>query len=159
MLFFKIFGASLVLLCGLSLARTLNGRAANALSQTEAWARLVASVKSEVECFSLPIGEILARISDGELERLGCSLRTRPRTLSELVAGTRWSDRETEMIARRFCDEFGKSLRDEQVGRCAYFISELEERKKSLASELPAKRKLNSTLCISVCLGLLILFV
>ena len=158
MLFFKIFGAFLTALSGIMLSVTLNRRASLSLGRAEGWERLIGLIKREVECFSLPISDILAR-TDGELLALcGYTGKAVPKDLSELVAGTAFCDAETMGIAQGFAAEFGKCYRDEQVGRCAYFLSLMEERRRKLASEMPARRRLNMTLCMSGSLCALILF-
>ncbi len=136
----------------------LNRRATAALRQTEAVCELMGYIKAQIECFSLPIGDILARADRQLLSACGYGGSTAPPSLSELCLHIRWEDRESEKIFRRFCSEFGRSFRAEQVSRCAYFLSLLEDRKKTQDRELPAKKKLNSTLCLSSSLALLIFF-
>ncbi|MBQ8849429.1 MAG: hypothetical protein IJ011_03735 [Clostridia bacterium] len=158
MLFYKILGAALVAGSGVMLSLYLNRRASAALQRAEAWAALIGKIKSEVECFSLPISAILSRVDGDLLISCGYAAQRAPRTLSELIGKMRWADRETERIARGFISDFGQSYRAEQVGRCAYYLSLMEGRKEELRSELPSKRRLNSTLCLAGSLGLLILF-
>ncbi len=158
MIFFKIFGAFLTALSGIMLSVTLNRRASLSLKRVEGWERLMGRIKREVECFSLPISDILARTDVELLTLCGYTGKAAPKDMSELVAGTVFCDGETMGIAKRFASEFGKCYRDEQVGRCAYFLSLMEERRRKLASEMPARRRLNMTLCMSGSLFALILF-
>lgn len=158
MIFFKITGACLLVGSGIMLSRSLNRHAELSLQRAEAWATLLGTIKNEIECFSLPIADILLRIDRELFLSCGYMGDTPPKTLRALADGTKWADKETRRSIYRFISEFGRSYRDEQVGRCAYYQALVEERKKALMSALPSKRRLNSTLCLSGSLCLLILF-
>ena len=158
MLFCKIFGAFLTVFGGVMLSRTLNRRMLNALRRVEAWTALLRRIKTEIECFSLPIRDILKKTDRELLLACGYAGISAPDSLSELVSSVRLADGVTEELIRRFASEFGRCYRSEQVERCAYYLSLMEDRRKSLLSELPSKKRLNSTLCIAGSLGLLILF-
>lgn len=158
MLLFKLIGAILLGLSGGMIAYELNKNATRALLQTEAFCRLLNHIRSQVECFALPIVDILSTADIELLRECGYTGKDAPTSLSKLYEGTHWRDSRTEMIIRRFSDEFGKSYRAEQVGRCSYYLSLLEERKRTAERELPAKKKLYLTLCTSASLAVLILF-
>lgn len=158
MLFFKMLGGSLMLLGGAMLSRALNRRMLIALRRAEAWTVLLRSIKNEIECFSLPIRDILKKTDTELLHACGYTREAPPDSLSELISSARNVDGETERIIGRFASEFGRCYRSEQVERCAYYISLMEDRRIALLSELPSKKRLNSTLCMAGSLGLLILF-
>ena len=56
-----------------------------------------------------------------------------------------------------FADGFGKSYRDEQLKGLDNTLNILVERKKILDAEFPKKKRVNTTLCISAALALIIL--
>lgn len=159
MIYLKILGCVLVALSGIAVSITLGRGFASALRCAESWERLLVRIKNEIECFSLPISDILLRVEPSLLRQCGYQGKDTPRGLSELLDKTVFADRETERIITRFTSEFGRSYKNEQVGRCAYFASLMEERKRKLASELPQKRKLYATLSAAASLGMIILFV
>jgi len=158
MLIFKVFGALMVGLGGGLICHTLNREAQLSCKRAEAWCSLIGTVKGEIECFSLPISEILKRVDISRFAECGYTKTSVPESLCELVSKTSFSDKETEKIVRNFCSEFGMGYRDEQIKRCEYYRGLLEERKKVLATDLPTKKRLYSTLCVSGSLALLILF-
>ena len=158
MIYFKVIGAIFVAISGVMLTVTLNRRTLTVLRQTEGWEQLLGQIKTEVECFSLPISDILARTDTSLLRLCGYTGADAPRGLLELVENTAFADAEVSRIARRFASEFGRCYKGEQVERCAYFTSLMSGRRQSIAAELPSKRKLNATLCIATSLGLLIFF-
>ena len=159
MIYLKVVGCGLVALSGVAISASLNKRCRCALRCAESWERLFAHIKNQVECFSLPIGEILSRIEPTLLRQCGYSGRTTPTDISELVRGTLFADGETARIAESFASEFGKCYKREQVSRCEYFIALAEERRKKLSAELPSKIKLYATLSAATSLGVIILFV
>ena len=158
MIYFKVIGAIFVAISGVMLTVTLNRRTLTVLRQTEGWEQLFGQIKTEVECFSLPISDILARTDRSLLRHCGYVGADAPRDLSELVENTAFSDAEAGRIARRFASEFGRCYKGEQVERCAYFTSLMSNRRQRIAEELPSKRKLTTTLCIASSLGILIFF-
>ena len=158
MLAYKLMGAALIALSGGLCAYRLNKRASDVYCRTAALCRLLTYVKNEIECFALPISQILSRADRELLLACGHVGKNAPQSLSELCGSIRWADRETRELMERFCSEFGRCYKDEQVQRCAYFLSELDERKRALEKELPSRKKLNSTLCLSGSLALLIFF-
>lgn len=157
-MYIKILGCVFVAVSGFAVSYILNRRVGASLRVAEGWERLLARIKNEIECFSLPIGEILSRTEPSLLRQCGYVGKDAPRGLSELLEHTAFADGEIGRIATRFVSEFGRCYKNEQVGRCDYFFALIEERRKKLASELPSKRKLNVTLSLAVSLGVIILF-
>lgn len=158
MIYLKILGAFFVAFSGIMLSVRLNRRISTSLRHAEAWEQLLGQIKNEVECFSLPVSEILARTDPSLLSLCGYIGESAPEGLSELVENTVFTDAEICRVATRFASEFGRCYKNEQVERCAYFTALMSERRKKIAAELPSKRKLNATVCLSVSLGVLILF-
>lgn len=158
MIYLKILGGIFVALSGVMISYTLNRSVSVALGIAEGWERLLVQIKSEIECFSMPIGEILKRVDPTLLRQCGYTGDERPEELSELLERSVIADRETARIVTRFVSEFGRCYKSEQVDRCAYFTALMGERRKRLAEELPVRRKLNATLCVAASLGLVILF-
>ena len=158
-MYIKILGCALVALSGFAISHTLNRRVSASLRGAESWVRLLTRIKGEIECFSMPIGEILSQTEPSLLRQCGYIGKDAPCGLSELLENTDFADGETGRIVGRFASEFGRCYKNEQVGRCEYFLGLLEERRKKLASELPSKRRLNLTLSLAASLGAIILFV
>ncbi len=155
---YRMLGALLLSLSGALMTYRLNRRAADKLRRAEALCELLSFIRAEVDCFSLPISEILKRADKQTLKDSGYQARCTPHTLWEVYRGIHWQDKQSEKLFHRFCTEFGRGFRDEQVSRCTYFLAQLEEHKRTLERELPSKKKLNSTLCMSGSLALLIFF-
>ena len=68
----RLAGAAILSVCGILLASHLNRSAERRLRETEGWIALLRFVKAQVSCFSLPMGEILARCDADLLSQCGC---------------------------------------------------------------------------------------
>ena len=64
---------------------------------------------------------------------------------------------ESERLLTCFARELGHTHRAEQVGRCDYYLSALEEQRGRLADSLPARTRTDSALCLSCALAAAIL--
>ena len=125
------------------------------VTQTEAVISLVRFLRSEIECFSMPLPRALERCPDEILRACGYKGAKPPRSPSELLDGI--SDTVTKAQLSRLCDEIGKGYREEQLALCDYYLAVFEERRRKLADQLPAKRKMNCTLCVCSALALVII--
>ena len=156
---YRLVGAILLALSGFFGAYLANQKATYALRQAEGWLALLRYVKSQVDCFALPMGRILEGCERSVLRECGYGEEKRPEDLEELLAHSAIRDGETERIVRGFAREFGKSYREEQTKGCAYYCELLSERREALASQLPTRKKMNSTLWISGALAVVILLI
>ncbi len=154
----RIFGAALVSFCGIYAAYIMNSRAKGALTQVEGLLELLRFLRSEIECFSLPIPKILSRCPTGILMQCGCQDR-QPSTLSELFSMLELSDDAAAAAFEKFTSEIGRGYRDEQLTLCDYYIERLEERRRAIGAQLPSRRRVNSALCIAGALAIVIIFV
>ncbi len=157
--FLKSAGAILVLISGVYLGGYLNRSAQGTLGQVEGFLRLLQGIRLQVECFSLPIGEILARTDRSILSACGWRRERSPHDLRELLGGCVITDSETERLLLEFSSEFGKGYRQEQLNRCDCCLRQIEKRKEELAGRLAGKKKVNLTLCTASAAAVVILLV
>lgn len=153
----KIMGAALVIIGGALLSLTLNKRADMESELDYGWLAMLRYIKNQVDCFSLPITEILKKC-DGELfKRCGFGDGEPPKDICSLMSGASFSDKETERMLKEFFGSFGRFYRDEQVAQCQKYISMLESHTESKRRQLPVRKKLNTTLIMSVSIAIAIL--
>lgn len=137
----------------------LNSAASGVLRQVDSFIALLRYIKVQIDCYALPIGDIFARCDTHLLNDCGFRESVPPENLVVFLQGCDIRDRETEEILTGFSEAFGRCYRDEQVRECDYYISLLCDRREKLANELPKRKKLNSTLCISGALAIVILLI
>lgn len=154
---FRVVGASLLSICGILFAAHLNRRAERRLREVEGWIALLRFVKSQVECFSLPMGEILLRCDASVLHECGCVATVAPKSFSAMIEASSFYDAECERLAHAFAEEFGRGYREEVMRGCDYYLAQLTSHKEMLSKKLPAQKKLNATLSICGALALVLL--
>ena len=155
---FKILGMSMVAVGGGAICYFLCKKEDAALCRATAWGTLVSFIGSQVECFALPIGQVLSRADATLLRDCGYIGKKAPTDLKYRIKNSVIEDRTLRAAAEGFCSGFGRGYIDEQTARCKYYAGIFEERKRKLGAELPTKKKLYATLCISASLAVIILF-
>ncbi len=158
MYFYRMAGAVILVFSGFAGAWMMNASATRTLSQTEAFISFLRFIRIQIECFSMPAAEIIARCERELLEDCGLSATEVPQSLEELFERCAVKDSETKEILKKFSASFGKGYREEQLRECDYYLALLCDRRQKLSDELPRKKKLNSTLCVSWALAVVILF-
>ncbi len=154
----KTVGIILLIVGGFLLTASLNKRSADKLANIEAWIDLLSYIKNQVDLFSLPISELLHSCKTEQLRACGYRQCRKPTDISDLIANTDHCDEDVKRIIESFAKDFGKSYRSEEVKRCEFYISELDRHRKIMKEQLPTKKKLTATVCMSVCLGAALFF-
>ena len=156
---YKAVGVLLVFFSGFFIAGRMNKRAENELRLTDSWISLMRYIKGQVECFGMPLENILSKCDIRLLRELGYKKEKAPKDFSELIVECDMPDEESMGLIFEYAKEFGKFYRDEQLKRCNYYISALEEKRKRESEKLPQKKRLNATLWIagSLAVGILLL--
>ena len=109
--FYKLVGALLLALSGVLGAVWMNRRSSMVLRQADGFLALLRYVKNQVECFALPVSEILRRCDPKILSECGYEGEAVPQRMEELVEACRIEDRETVEHMTRFSREFGRCYR------------------------------------------------
>ena len=156
---YKVLGMAVLALCGAFCGFLMNQSATAKCEQTDNLIKFMRYVRNQVECFALPSSEIVSECEKGLLEGCGFYNCRGEYGFERLAEDCEIYDEESERIVCEFLRGFGKSYREEQLRECDYYLSMLQTRRDELFSELPKKKKVNSTLCISfaLCLGLMLI--
>ena len=157
MLFYRIIGALVLILSGVGGAYCMNQAATVSLAQIEGWIAFLRYVRVQIECFALPLNDILRKCDPTLLASCGYEGKSPPETAEALLEGISIRDGAAESILRGFFDEFGKGYREEQVRSCEYHGALLLERRETLSARLPERKKLHSTLCVAGALAVVVL--
>ena len=156
---FKLIGVTLVVVGGAASAYVMNTRVTSSLLQAEAMISFLRYVKLRVDCYAMPIDRILADCDKSIYERIGYADAKKPEDLSCLASRCISLNREIKAIMEKFALEFGKSYREDQVKLCDRYIDELTTLRSDISARLPMRKKLNSTLCISGAMAIVILLI
>lgn len=139
--------------------RALNCRDRAALDQVEALLELMKFTKIQIDCFSMSAPQIFSRYERENLFLCGYEVGEPPKSFEEFLSVVKIKNREAERIFSDFSKGFGMGYREEQLKECEYHIGLLEELKQRLRDELKDKQKLNTTLCVSGALAVIILLI
>ena len=157
MIALRLAGALALTVSGVLVARSINASLNAALVQTEGIVSLIRFLRVQIDCFSMPIGEILSMCSIDELFMCGYKGSVMPKNLSVIVGNMRVSDSVAHKHFCAFASEFGRGYREEQLRACDYYLNLLDEHRREIVASLPSKKKRNSALCVSASLALAVL--
>jgi hypothetical protein len=127
------------------------------LALISGWIELIRYIKGQVECFGIPLEKILSECDIKQLRAIGYEKEGAPKNFSELLTDGCLPDKETGTLILNFTREFGRYYREEQLNRCNYYITALEEKKRDQTEKLPQRKRMNYTLWLSGCLSVGIL--
>ena len=156
----EIWGIILILFSGIGVAIYLIGGAQNVLTCAKAALELITYSKNAVDNYSMPAAEILAGCKQDIIFDLGYdNSKKRPESFLELCDGAQMSDKASAQILLDFANGFGKSYRLQQSEECQRAIEKLRLRVSELEGELPMRKKMIVSVCISVALVIIILLI
>ncbi len=166
----KVLGVICLLAAGAYVAVALGHYEHRRLGVLDAYITLLYHVKGQIDCYALPIRDIFLRTDPALLsaclgeenglspERLEALLGAPESSFLRLVRDSRlYLDPEAERILSSFASELGYTNRADQVTRCDYCITSLDELRRRLSETLPARVRLVATLSVCVAVGAAIL--
>ena len=118
------------------------------LRVVEGWIDTIRYIRTQIDCYLTPLGEILER----------CPSTVGTTDLSALLASSRlYLDADTYRFLETFTRELGGSYREEQLKNCDFCLAELYHKRETLSRELPSRQRLALTLCTCLSIGAAIL--
>ncbi len=146
------------MLGGALTALIINRSLTERLDRIDALLHLMRFIRSQIDCFCLPMSEIFLRV-DEELLR-ACGVELRPESFEILISRLEPKPDDNVMkLLTSFSSQLGSSYREEQLKSLDYHISALSDIRESFEGELKKRKKLNLTLCLSAAAGIVILFI
>ncbi len=158
----RLAGAALLLLAAVLIPREFSRYAARRLSTEEGILGLFLFLRRELSCFSRPVGQALGDFRNEALAVTGFPEALRQTEdmagAAERTVARMPLSEDFRALFLSFADSFGKGYREEEVRRLDAYAGEAQHLLATERRRLPAVRRLVSTLSVSVCLGLLLLF-
>ncbi len=156
MLILKIIGSVLILFAGGAGAVSLVRMEQQRLSVLDGWIDLLQFIRSSIDCFLAPMGEIFTKI-DPDLF-FACMGREKTKNFEELLAASRlFLCGDAHRQLRSFFREIGGGNREDQIKRCDYAIDALRTVRDKQAEELAPKQKAHAAICICAAFAVAIL--
>lgn len=159
MIFCRIMGTAVLFLSGILWASHLNAILTRKKYQAAAIEEWLRFVRGQIDCFSMRISDIFILSGTETLFACGYLSDVMPRDFSEFLERAEIHDRDIKEALCELCASFGGCYREEQLKACDRCIAVVSERRQAISSEMPKKKKLNATLCISAALAVAILLV
>ncbi|MBQ9151723.1 MAG: hypothetical protein IJX72_05685 [Clostridia bacterium] len=162
---YKAVGCLLLLLAGGYVSFSVRRFEHRRLRVLDGYISLIYYVKGQIDCYAMPLGEILARADPAVLS--ACLGLDRPvgspfswghtvgkPPLSVMVQESHlYLAPETERLLNAFTGELGSAYRTEQVARCDYYIQALTEERRKLYETMPARLRACGVLCLCCAIG------
>ncbi len=152
----KLLGALLTVGCGLATSFLLVKREKERLRAIDAWLVLLRYLRTQIDCYLLPIAQILEKAPQDFFLPLRGGARAESME-ALLECSLPYLDAESAALLREFASEVGGSYREEQLKRCDHYLSCLEAQKERLSGELPKRTKLYHALFSCLSMGIAIL--
>ena len=152
----KVIGSALLALAGAVSAISICRYHRRRLDTLDGFISLIHYIKGQVDCYALPIGEILSRLP-AEIF-YDCNCPEGADSIDEIVAECRiYLEEESLRLVEAFASEFGSTFREEQLRRCDHYISSLGAERRVLAEDVIKRSRVGSALWVCSSLAILIL--
>ena len=156
--FFKWAGLCLVACCGIFAGRVLAAYEEQKCRQAEGFLSLLRHIRMQIDCFSLPVGRILAALDDRIREDCGCPAGAAD--MAALLDGTRLLlPEEGCKLLLSFSRDLGNSYREEQLRCCDYYIERLAPLCAELRTGLSKRMRLARVLPAAVSAALILMWI
>ncbi len=149
MMLLKWMGCILLLSAGGSFALCSVRREKKKLTVLDGWIDLIFYIRTQIDCYLTPLGELLAAASPAMLTACTAEGEAVPELEGLLEKARCHLGGESERLLSGFVREIGTGYREEQVKRCDYYLALLREEREKLQTELPQKNRV--TVALSVC--------
>ena len=161
----KLVGSFLLLLAGGYVSVAITSFERRRLRVLDGYISLIYYIKGQIDCYAMPLGEILASADPAVIAAcLGLDMTTplpqvpADRPLSAMVKESRlYLEPETDRLLTTLTGELGSTYREEQVMRCDHYLNALSEERKRLRDTLPSRLRATCTLCICCAVGAAVL--
>lgn len=155
MVFYKVLGGGLIILCGYFCGRSVCQREEKKLRQTEGLIVLVSHIRDMIDRYLMPIDRIL---KECDVEMISaCGLSGECDDLIKMVDEAVFLDDGIRAEMQSFAYELGRGWRESQLKLCDRCLSSLTRERDRLSADLPRSGRATMTLAMAVAAGITIL--
>ena len=156
MILLKLFGVCFLLLSGVFAAFTVTWYEKKKVAVLAGWSDLIWYIRAQIDCYLLPLPEILAKADGALFEACSCR-QPAPDIETVFRASQRYLDPEARRLLSALVREFSLGNRQELLSRCDYYITALGRLRTKKMEDLPAKSRIAAAICIGSALLVVIL--
>ena len=155
MLFYKLLGGGLIILCGYICGRSICQREERKLRQIDGLIDFVSCIRDKIDRYLMPIDRILKECDRDVL--YVCGFSGEAENLCEMVDGAVFFDESIRGEMQSFAEELGRGWRESQLKLCDRSLGALRRERDRLSADLPRSQRAAMTLAMSVSAGITIL--
>lgn len=161
MIVVKVIGASIITITALFSYSEIIKFQKKRIKQINAFIDLIDYIKNQVECFLLPLDQILDRCDKNLLNNCGInSKRSKYKNMDELIESANfYCDDEVIELLNQFSDSFGKAYLHEQLRSCEYFRNELIKIRNKNQEKDAKNQKIQLAVFLSASFSIIILLI
>lgn len=156
--FFKIFGAGVILACGIFAGILFAAYERRRVRQAEGFLSLLRLIRLQIDCFSMPVSRILTTCDRDVLD--ACGVNAPPGDFKTLLLEARlYLSEEICRLLTDFAARLGGSYREEQLRCCDYYIARLAPYCDALRTEQPKRERMALVLPPALSVALILLLI
>ena len=156
MLIFKWLGVGTILFCGVLAGVCFAAFERKKLAQAEGFLSLLRFIRVQIECFSMPVTQILSECDRGVL--LACGTERVPADLTGLLGDVRlYLPEEMCGLLAELSARLGAGYREEQLRCMDYYIARLSPYCDALRADLLKRERMALLLPLTLCAALILL--
>ena len=143
----KILGVILIFGAGVAAAESYILFEKKKIAVLDGWTDLIRYIRLQIDCFLMPLPEILAGADRALLS--ACNCERREKSLCGVYRSSqRYLDRDSRRLLCSFLREIGSGYREEQLRRCDHYIASISSVRARRAEEFPARRRITVAICL-----------
>ena len=131
------------------------------IKQINAFIELIEYIKNQVECFLLPINNIMDNCNDNLLKNCGIRVGLKKDlSLKEIISSvTFYCDEKTSDIIMQFAENFGRNYSREQIIACEHYKNELIKIRNNMLERDAKNKKIQLAVFLSISFSIIILLI
>lgn len=144
----KICGVILILGAGCAAAAFAVRFEKRKIAVLAGWSDLIWYIRSQIDCYLMPLPEILAGADRALLDACCFQGTGHPDLNAVYHASQVYLDQEARRLLCAFVREIGTGYREELLRRCDYYIASLGKIRARRLEELPARGRVATAVCL-----------
>lgn len=149
----------MIVFSAVMIASNISEKTDATIKSVSALREILEHTKNMIDCYSLPVSEILGGINFSLLIDCGFSKNTPPLDFEELLINSHIPDSEAKELMSAFAEGFGKGYRQDELLRCSLYLEKMRSREQKLIKEASKKKNMIFTVAICASLAVVILVI
>ena len=149
----------MIVFSAVMIASNISEKTDATIKSVSALREILEHTKNMIDCYSLPVSEILGGINFSLLIDCGFSKNMPPLDFEEFLINSHIPDSEAKELMSAFAEGFGKGYRQDELSRCSLYLEKMRSREQKLIKEASKKKNMIFTVAICASLAVVILVI